>query len=81
MVRHGHCILGQIQAQTWLRCSGRRRMQEPSASQSRPGSVVTRSVPAYSVAAGNPCRVLHPRFSVEELNVHLARMADDASIS
>ena len=45
------------------------------------GSVVTRSVPAYSVAAGNPCRVLHPRFSVEELNVHLARMADDASIS
>lgn len=26
------------------------------------GSVVTRDVPAYSVAAGNPCRVIRPRF-------------------
>lgn len=27
------------------------------------GAIVTRDVPAYSVAAGNPCRVIRPRFA------------------
>jgi len=34
------------------------------------GSIVTRSIPAYSVAAGAPCRVVRPRFSKEELDQH-----------
>ena len=36
------------------------------------GSVVTKSIPPFSIAAGNPCRVLRPRFSDEELKRHLA---------
>jgi acetyltransferase-like isoleucine patch superfamily enzyme len=38
------------------------------------GSVVTKSIPQYSVAAGNPCRVLRPRFSDEELRAHLTAL-------
>jgi acetyltransferase-like isoleucine patch superfamily enzyme len=34
------------------------------------GSVVTRDVPPYSVAAGSPCRVLRARFSGEDLARH-----------
>ncbi|RCU43294.1 galactoside O-acetyltransferase [Corallincola holothuriorum] len=34
------------------------------------GSVVTRNVPAYSIAAGNPCRIIKRRFSNEEINLH-----------
>lgn len=34
------------------------------------GSVLTRDIPAYSVAAGVPCRVIRPRFSKEELIQH-----------
>ena len=34
------------------------------------GSVLTRDIPAYSVAAGVPCRVIRPRFSEEELEQH-----------
>jgi len=29
------------------------------------GSIVTSDIPPYSIAAGNPCRVLRPRFSIE----------------
>jgi acetyltransferase-like isoleucine patch superfamily enzyme len=35
------------------------------------GSVVTKDVPAYTVAVGNPCRPVHARFSPEELAEHL----------
>ena len=35
------------------------------------GSVVTRSIAPYSIAAGNPCRVLRRRFSPEQLSEHL----------
>lgn len=35
------------------------------------GSVVTRPVPPYVVAAGSPCRVLRPRFSECDLRRHL----------
>jgi acetyltransferase-like isoleucine patch superfamily enzyme len=34
------------------------------------GSVVTKSVPAYSIVAGLPARVLKPRFTAEEIEVH-----------
>jgi len=34
------------------------------------GSLVTRSVPSYSVVAGVPARVVKPRFSEEELVKH-----------
>lgn len=34
------------------------------------GSVVTRSVPQFSVAGGVPCKVLRPRFDAAELALH-----------
>jgi acetyltransferase-like isoleucine patch superfamily enzyme len=33
------------------------------------GSVVTRDVPAYAVAAGNPCRILRMRFDCETIEM------------
>lgn len=38
------------------------------------GSVVTRSVPRYSVVAGSPARVLRMRFPPEELARHIASL-------
>lgn len=35
-------------------------------------SVVTKSVPPFTIAAGSPCRPLRPRFSPDELRRHLA---------
>ncbi len=35
------------------------------------GSVVGKDIPPYVVAVGNPCRVLHRRFSDEDLERHL----------
>jgi acetyltransferase-like isoleucine patch superfamily enzyme len=43
------------------------------------GSVVTKSVPPYSVAAGNPCRVLRRRFPEEELRRHIEALRMDLS--
>ncbi len=43
------------------------------------GSVVTKSIPPYSVAVGNPCRVLRPRFSGDELKMHLTLLRDGSS--
>jgi len=34
------------------------------------GSVLTKDIPPYSVAAGVPCRVIRPRFSEQELEQH-----------
>lgn len=34
------------------------------------GSVVTKSIPEFSIAGGVPCKVIKPRFSVEELARH-----------
>ena len=34
------------------------------------GSVVTKNVPAYTIVAGSPARVLKPRFTAEEIEVH-----------
>lgn len=39
------------------------------------GSVVTRSIPPYSMVAGVPARVVKPRFSPQELARHLAFLA------
>ena len=43
------------------------------------GSVVTKSVPAYSIAAGVPARVVKPRFTPDELAQHLERIELGAS--
>ena len=43
------------------------------------GSVVTKDVPAYTVAAGNPCRPLRARFSPEELAEHLRQTTSPLS--
>lgn len=31
------------------------------------GSLVNKSIPPYSIAAGNPCRVIRPKFSIEQI--------------
>jgi chloramphenicol O-acetyltransferase type B len=36
------------------------------------GSVVAGSIPPYSVAAGNPCRVIRPRFDADTISTLLA---------
>jgi acetyltransferase-like isoleucine patch superfamily enzyme len=43
------------------------------------GSIVTRTIPPFSVAAGNPCRVIRQRFSSEELVLHLASLSSRRS--
>lgn len=43
------------------------------------GSVVTKDVPAYTVAAGNPCRPVRARFSPEELAEHLRQTVSPLS--
>lgn len=40
------------------------------------GSVVTRDIPAYSIAAGNPARVIRARFSQPDQSVAHARALD-----
>lgn len=35
------------------------------------GSLVTKSLPPYSICVGNPCKPLKCRFSIDELNKHL----------
>ena len=37
------------------------------------GSVVTKDIPAFSVAAGNPCRVIRPRFA-EDVMARIERL-------
>ena len=39
------------------------------------GSVVTRDIPADSLAAGNPCRVLRPITEADRMASHPERMA------
>lgn len=39
-------------------------------------SLVTRSVPPYGIAGGNPCRVIRKRFSDAELTEHLRLLGD-----
>lgn len=34
------------------------------------GSIVTKDIPPYSIAVGNPAHVIRPRFSEEDLAVH-----------
>jgi acetyltransferase-like isoleucine patch superfamily enzyme len=36
------------------------------------GSVVTRSIPPYSICVGTPCRPVKVRFNTEELRAHLS---------
>ncbi|EWS66203.1 Streptogramin A acetyltransferase [Hydrogenophaga sp. T4] len=40
------------------------------------GSVVTRSVPPFTIVAGNPAKILKPRFSSEEQSVHTAFLCE-----
>jgi chloramphenicol O-acetyltransferase type B len=41
------------------------------------GSVVTSDIPPYSIAAGNPARILRPRFDAEARKVHEKRLRDE----
>jgi maltose O-acetyltransferase len=38
------------------------------------GSVVTKSIPPYCIAVGNPCRPIKKRFSAAQLNDHLIKI-------
>jgi maltose O-acetyltransferase len=38
------------------------------------GSVVTKSIPPYSVAVGNPCRVIRTRFTSDAIAIHEAML-------
>ena len=35
------------------------------------GSIVTKYIPPYVIAAGNPAKIIKPRFSISELEIHL----------
>ena len=43
------------------------------------GSVVTRSIPAGSLAFGNPCRVVRPITDADRMSRHPERLADEAA--
>jgi len=45
------------------------------------GSVVTRDLPPYVVAYGNPCRVQRPRFSPRDLGRHLAGVGSSIDLN
>jgi acetyltransferase-like isoleucine patch superfamily enzyme len=36
------------------------------------GSIVTKSLPPYSICVGNPCKPLHCRYSIKDLKKHLS---------
>lgn len=38
------------------------------------GSVVTKDIPEYSIAAGNPCKVIKARFTVQQIMEHESKM-------
>lgn len=41
------------------------------------GSIVTKDIPAYSICAGNPCRVIKYRFTNEEIIEHEKKLYDN----
>jgi acetyltransferase-like isoleucine patch superfamily enzyme len=43
-------------------------------------SVVTKSLPPYSICVGSPCRPVKARFNVEELALHLSLVKSDYKI-
>jgi acetyltransferase-like isoleucine patch superfamily enzyme len=43
-------------------------------------SVVTKSLPPYSICVGSPCRPVKVRFNVEELALHLSLVKSDYKI-
>ena len=43
------------------------------------GSVVTRSIPAGSLAFGNPCRVVRPITDADRMSRHPERLADETA--
>lgn len=44
-------------------------------------SVVTKSLPPYSICVGSPCRPVKVRFNVEELGIHLSLVKSDYKIN
>ena len=44
-------------------------------------SVVTKSLPAYSICVGSPCRPVKMRFTIEELEEHLSLVKSDYSMN
>jgi len=44
-------------------------------------SVVTKSLPPYSICVGSPCRPVKVRFNAEELNTHLSLVKSDYRIN
>lgn len=38
------------------------------------GSVVTKDIPAYAIAVGNPCKVIKYRFDEEQLKIHKLKL-------
>lgn len=42
------------------------------------GSVVTKSVPPYSIVGGSPARILRMRFSEEEIGQHKAKLTEES---
>jgi acetyltransferase-like isoleucine patch superfamily enzyme len=44
------------------------------------GSIVTKSVPPYTICVGNPCKPIKSRFSIEELSLHLDMVKSSKNI-
>jgi serine acetyltransferase len=44
------------------------------------GSVVTKTMPPYSICFGNPCKPIRLRFTKQELSIHLDKVESSYSV-